>query len=81
MMLKSWSKFAAMWISSPFTVDEAQFIFGGNFHTSPVGLIEKHSGDSKWHMIHHLSKYDSDGLSTNGWLNSDDFPTVFYWLQ
>ena len=29
-------------------------------------------------MIHHLSKSDSTGFSTNDALDLDDFPTVFY---
>ena len=45
-------------MSGPFTIGEATRIFGGHFHTSPVGLVEKYPGDGKWHMIDHLSKRD-----------------------
>ena len=68
-------------ISGPFTPEEAHFIFDGHFHTSPLGLVEKVlelPGDEKWRMICHLSKTDTEGTSTNGWLSSDDFPTRYY---
>ena len=65
-------------MSGPFTEDEARYIFNGHFRTSPVGLVEKYPGDGKWRMIRHLSKTDSDGFSMNQWLDSTDFPTVFY---
>ena len=65
-------------MSGPFTIDEAHTIFCGNFHTSPTGIVDKSPGDRKWRMIHHLSKCDSEGLSTKCWLCSDAFPTVFY---
>jgi len=64
-------------MSGPSTVDQAHAIFGSNFCMSPVGLKEKVLGDGKWHMIHHLSKHNSDNLSTNSWLDCTNF-TVFY---
>src|SRR5882724_8342689 len=65
-------------MSGPFTVSEATEIFGGFFHCSPVGLVEKIPGDGNWRMIRHLSKQDNDGNSTNNWLDSDDFPTTYF---
>ena len=65
-------------MSGLFTVEEATKIFGGHFHTSPVGLVEKYPGDGKWHMIRHLSKCDEHGHSTNDWIDSADFPTTYY---
>ena len=69
---------AANRMSGPFTEDEARYIFKGHFRTSPVSLVEKYPGDGKWRMIRHLSKTDGDGFSMNQWLDSTDFPTVFY---
>ena len=65
-------------ISGPFTVEEVHTIFDGHFRTSPLGLVEKVPGDGKWRMIRHLSKTDTEGESTNGWLSSDNFPTRYY---
>jgi len=65
-------------MSGPFTVSEATEIFGGFFHCSPVGLVEKIPGDGNWRMIRHLSKQDNDRNSTNNWLDSDDFPTTYF---
>ena len=65
-------------LSSPFTLDEAHIIFDGHFHTSPLGLVEKHPGDGKWRMIRHLSKTDPKADSTNGWLDANDFPMKYY---
>ena len=67
-----------MRMSSPFSVSDAQTIFNGHFHTSPLRLIKKIPGLGKWHMICHLSKEDEFGELTNGWLNVDDFPTKYY---
>jgi len=53
-------------MSGPFSVEQASVIFGGPFHSSPVGLVEKVPGNNIWHMIRHLSKTDSNGFSTNG---------------
>ena len=65
-------------ISGPFTLKEAHIIFNGNFHTSPLGLIKKVPGDGKWQMICHLSKEDTNGDSTNSWINATDFPMSYY---
>ena len=29
-------------------------------------------------MIRHLSKHNEDGQSTNGWVDSDEFPTNYF---
>ena len=65
-------------MSGPYTINQAHTIFRGHFRTSPVGLVEKHPGDGVWRMIRHLSKQDDEGCSTNGWVNSNDFPTFYY---
>jgi len=52
-------------MSGPFSIDEAHAIFGGHFHTSPLGLVEKVPSDGSWQMIQHLSKMDNMGFSTN----------------
>jgi len=69
---------AANRMSGPFTLLEASSIFLGPFRSSPVGLVEKIPGNGIWRMIRHLSKCDEDGNSTNGWLESDDFPTTYF---
>jgi len=63
---------------SLFTLLEASSIFAGPFHSSPVGLVKKISGDGVWRMIRHLSKCNEDGNSTNGWLDSNEFPTTYF---
>ena len=69
---------AAGRMSGPFSIEEAHIIFNGHFRTSPIGLVEKVPGDGKWRMIQHLSKTDSDGISTNLTLDSDNFPTTYF---
>ena len=71
-------KLSAGRMSGPFSLDQASTIFEGHFCTSPLGLVEKTPGSGKWLTICHLSKEDADGKSTNGWLNSSDFPTKYY---
>ncbi|KAF8503143.1 hypothetical protein JB92DRAFT_3123482 [Gautieria morchelliformis] len=69
------SKLAAGRLSSLFTVSKAHTIFGGHFRTSTLGLVPKHGKDpNTLQLIRHLSKKDSQGYSTNDWLDSDDFP-------
>jgi len=46
-------------MSGPFSIIQAETIFNGHFHTSPVGLVEKLPGSGKWQTIHHLSKKDA----------------------
>ena len=65
-------------ISGPLTIAEAVSIVGGPFRCSPVGLVEKVPGDGIWRMIRHLSKCNSNGDSTNGWINLDKFPTTYF---
>ena len=65
-------------MSGPFTMVEASIIFDSHFHSSPVGLVEKIPGNGIWCMIHHLSKCDENVQSTNGWIDSDDFPTTYF---
>src|SRR5882724_10109443 len=65
-------------MSGPFTITQASIIFGSPFCSSPVGLVEKFPGNCSWHMIHHLSKHDIDDHSTNGWVDSDEFPTTYF---
>ena len=65
-------------MSGPYTINQAHTIFRGHFCTSPVGLVEKRPGDGVWRMIRHLSKQDDKECSTNGWVDSNDFPTFYY---
>src|SRR5882672_8555299 len=65
-------------MSVPFTISQASIIFDGPFHSSPVGLIEKITGNGIWWMIRHLSKHNEEGQSTNGWIDSDEFPTTYF---
>jgi len=64
-------------IDSPFTVTQAHAIFGSHFHTAPLGLVEK-LGSTALHLIHHLSKQDHLGKSTNGWINSSINSTKYF---
>ena len=65
-------------MSGPYTINQAHTIFRSHFCTSPVGLVEKHPRDGVWRMIRHLSKQDDEGCSTNGCVDSNDFPTFYY---
>ena len=65
-------------MSGPFSLDNATYIFGSFYHSSPLGLVEKTPGDCVWQMIRHLSKHNADSHSTNDWLNSDDFPISYF---
>jgi len=65
------TELSARQMSGPFSISEATTIFNGHFRTSPLGLVEKEPGSGKWRTIHHLSKEDAAGDSTNGWLNAD----------
>jgi len=65
-------------MSGPFTVAQVATVFASPFHSSPVGLVEKSPGQGVWCMIHHLSKCDNDGQSTNGWVDSDGFPSTYF---
>src|SRR5882724_6446965 len=57
------AKLSAGIMPGPFSLDKASTIFNGNFHTSPLGLVEKVPGSGKWQTIHYLSKEDADGES------------------
>ena len=62
----------------PFTLEQASVIFDAPFHSLPLGLVEKVPGDGQWRIIRHLSKQDDEGQSTNAWVDSDEFPTVYF---
>src|SRR5882724_8037142 len=68
---------AAGRMDSPFTIEQAHIIYGGHFRTCPLGLVEKLGLSALW-MIHHFSKEDDYGVSTNSWVDSDDFPTCWF---
>ena len=72
------SKLAANRMSGPFSITQAHTIFGSHFCMSPLSLVEKDPGSSKWCTICHLLKEDDNGQLTNGWLNADDFPMKYY---
>ena len=54
-------------MDGPLSIEEAHVIYGGHFHTCPLGLVEK-PGSLDLRMIRHFSKEDKFGHSTNGWL-------------
>ena len=68
---------AAGCMDSPFTIEQAHTIYGGHFRMCPLGHVEK-PGSLALHMIHHFSKEDHLGVSTNSWVDSDDFPTQWF---
>ena len=63
--------------NGPFSVDEAHEIFSGHFHTAPLGFIEK-PGSTTLHLIHHHSKINLYGDSTNNRLDPTIDATRFY---
>ena len=65
-------------LAGPFSIAEAHAIVGGHFCTSPWGVIEMAGSPTNLHLIHHLSKIDSHGSSTNSWLDAAEFPTWYY---
>ena len=62
-------------MTGPFSIEEEHYIFGGNFHTTPLGLIQKEENTTKWRVIRNVSKKDSHGISVNNMIDSNDFPT------
>ena len=64
-------------MDGPFTVDEAQCIYGGHFRTCPLWLVDK-PGSKDLRMIRHFSKEDQFGQSMNSWVDSDNFPTCWF---
>jgi len=61
-----------------FSIIQGIIIFGRHFRTSPLSIVEKIPSSGKWETIHHLSKEDTEGESTNGWLNVNDFLTKYF---
>src|SRR5882724_4520343 len=61
----------------PFTIEKAQFIYGGHFQMCPLGLVDKPSSQDL-RMIRHFSKEDQFGHSMNSWIDSDNFPTCWF---
>jgi len=61
----------------PFSVDEAHTIVGGHFCTASLSFVEKHSLTAL-HLIHHHSKDDLYGYSTNSWLYLTIYVTKIY---
>jgi len=47
--------------NGPFTTDEAHSIFGGHFHTAPLGFVEKPSSSTLC-LIRHHSRLDHQQL-------------------
>jgi len=62
-------------------LEQGSVIYGGPFHSSCMGLVKKFPGDSQWRMIRNLSKRDDEGQSTNRWVDSDKFPTIYLLLH
>jgi len=65
-------------MSGPFTLEPASVIFGAPFHSLPMGLVKKVPGDGQWKMIRHLLKQNDEGQSKNGWVDSDEFPNIYF---
>jgi len=63
--------------NGPFSIAQAHKVFGGHFHTAPLGFVEK-PGSSTLRLICHHSKEDHLSLSTNGWLDPSIYLTKFY---
>ena len=61
-------------IDGPFMIEEAHTIYGGHFWTCSLGLDEELCSTVLW-IIHHFSKEDQFGHSSNSWVDSDDFAT------
>jgi len=56
-------------MDSLFAIESAQHIFKGHFHTVPLSFVEK-LGSTALHLIHHHSKEDHLGMSTNSWIDT-----------
>jgi len=61
----------------PFSVEEAHIVFGGHFHTVPLGFVEK-PGSTVLRLIHPHLKEDSHRNLMNGWLDPSCDMTKFY---
>jgi len=64
-------------MDGPFTIEQAQCIYGGHFWTCPLGLVDK-PGSLDLRMIRQFSKDDQFGHSTNSWIDSNDFPMCWF---
>jgi len=64
-------------MDSPFSIEQPHDIYSCHFRTCLLGLVKKPSSTAL-RMIHHFSKEDHLGQSTNGWLDSDDFLTLWF---
>src|SRR5882724_11152529 len=64
-------------VSGLFSIEAAHYIFKGHFRTSLLGLIEKPGKPGALQLIPIFLKMTITE-STNGWLDSDDFPTKWY---
>ncbi len=62
-------------MSASLTIEQARTFFGGHFRTAPMGVVEQ---DGKFRVIHNHSALDSEGVSTNSWLDASENPTKFY---
>jgi hypothetical protein len=57
----------------PFSFEQATSFVGGQFCTSPLGLVPRPNSD-KMRIVHDLSfKYD-DGSSANSYIDKEDYP-------
>ena len=66
-------------MDKPFSIAEVHAIFRGHFYTSPLRVIEEPGSLTHlFFLIHHLSKADSNGCLTNGWLDASKFPTHYF---
>jgi len=72
------AKLMAKRMLGPFSITQANIIFGGHFHTSPLSIIENIPSSGKWQTIHHISKEDDKGELTNRWLNVNDLLMKYY---
>ena len=64
-------------MDGPFTIEEAQCIYGGHFRMCPLGLVDK-PGSADLRMIRHFLKDNQFDHSTNSWIDSNDFPMCWF---
>lgn len=53
-------------VTGGLSIEDAHTFFGGHFRTAPMGVVEQ---NNKFRTAHNLSALDSDGYSTNSFLD------------
>ncbi|KAJ7576593.1 hypothetical protein C8J56DRAFT_729117, partial [Mycena floridula] len=54
-----------------YSIEDALIFFNGHFRTAPMGVVEQ---NNKFRIVHNMSAIDSEGDSTNSWLDATDEP-------